>query len=235
MAFWSGQTLAQRAESEKLIVPFERSRIDCSAYALSVGFEAFVSRDRADQAVELSRGRTPGHLLASREETFAIPSGQFAFLIANEKVKIPGNAIGFISLKSSRKWGGLVNVSGFHVDPGWSGRLLFSVFNAGPNTVIIPPGEALFLLFFSDLDQEADTPFIYSGDSRFDRIPPRFMELMSAPVPSVYNLNQAVKDLRETAMSAQSRSNMALTLAATLGGAALAASIAVFIRIFIGV
>lgn len=115
MSFWSGQTLKRRAAAEKLIDPFDEKRIDCSAYTLRVGYEAFVSRDRSDQAKELVQGRTPGHLVASKEETMAIPSGQFAFLIAKEKVRIPNDAIGFISLKSSRKWRGLVNVSGFHV------------------------------------------------------------------------------------------------------------------------
>jgi dCTP deaminase len=225
--FWSGQTLKHRAGTEKLIEPFDDKRIDCSAYTLSVGYEAFVSRDRTDQNVELTQGRTPGHLLASKEETMAIPSGQFAFLIAREKVRIPDDAIGFISLKSSKKWRGLVNVSGFHVDPGWSGKLLFAVFNAGPNTIIVQPEEPLFLLFFCSLDVEALQEFRYKGESKFSRIPPPFMEAMSAPVPTIYKLNDAVKDLRDKAEGASTRSTIALTL----GGTALATSLAILSRV----
>jgi dCTP deaminase len=232
VGFWSGQTLKHRAETEKLIDPFDEKRIDCSAYTLRVGYEAFVTRDRTDQVAAHSRGQTPGHLLASREETFSIPSGQFAFLIAYEKVRIPNDAIGFISLKSARKWRGLVNVSGFHVDPGWSGKLLFSVFNAGPNTLVIHPEEPLFLLFFCSLDSVAAPEFHYKGESKFARIPTTFMEAMSAPVPTVYKLNEAVNVLQESVRSSETRSTVALYAAFTLGGTALAASLTLLARMF---
>jgi dCTP deaminase len=215
VSFWSGQTLKRRAKGERLIEPFDEKSIECSAYALHVGFEAFVSRDRADQAEEITQGRTPGHLRAAADETFSIPSGQFGFLIAKEKVRIPADAIGFISLKTRKKFGGLVNVSGFHVDPGWSGKLIFAVFNASPRTIVIRPDEPLFLLFFATLDAEAETDFLYKGESRFERIPTDLMEAMSAPVPTLYKLNEAVRDLRDTSKGAETRALIARALGGT--------------------
>jgi len=66
-------------------------------------------------------------------EQFVIPPGQFAYLLTEEVVRIPSSAMGFISLKFGVKGPGLINVSGFHVDPGYWGRLVFSVYNAGPS------------------------------------------------------------------------------------------------------
>ena len=69
--------------------------------------------------------------------------GQFAFLLTDEIVEVPDSAMALISIKAKIKWRGLINVSGFHVDPGFKGRLIFSVYNAGPGasaprTVVIP-------------------------------------------------------------------------------------------------
>ena len=227
MSFWSGQTLSYRARSEGLIKPFDADSVECSSYALHVGNEAFVTRDRRDQSEELNQGSAPGHLIASDEGSISIPSGQFAFLIAKETIRIPDDTIGFISLKTWKKFHGLVNVSGFHVDPGWSGRLIFAVFNAGPLLIIIKPDDPLFLLFFASLTEEAEKRFLYHGNSNFSRIPAFLMEEMSAPVPSIYKLNNKVADLIEKVKIAELRSNIAIVLA----GLVVTVSIALVIRI----
>jgi dCTP deaminase len=71
-------------------------------------------------------------------------------------VAIPRNAIAFISIKSSIKFRGLVNVSGFHVDPGFEGHLKYSVFNAGSEDVVLQRGEAAFPIWFCNLDRETE-------------------------------------------------------------------------------
>ena len=50
---------------------------------------------------------------------------------------------------------GLVNVSGFHVDPGWEGPLIFAVFNGGPSPVTVKRLDELFHIWFADLDDAA--------------------------------------------------------------------------------
>ena len=51
---------------------------------------------------------------------------------------------------------GLVNVSGFHVDPGFEGRLIFSVYNAGPRSIILDHGSKCFMIWFAKLSTSAD-------------------------------------------------------------------------------
>src|SRR5205823_733573 len=58
-----------------------------------------------------------------------------------------------ISIKASIKFRGLVNVSGFHVDPGFRGRLKFSVYNAGSQNIVLSRHQPAFLIWFSDLDR----------------------------------------------------------------------------------
>lgn len=64
-------------------------------------------------------------VLTEKKSQFTIPKGQFALLITEEIVKVPNNALAFISFKAKYKYKGLINVSGFHVDPGWYGKLTF--------------------------------------------------------------------------------------------------------------
>ena len=84
-------------------------------------------------------------------EKIKIKPGHFALLLTEETVKIPETKIAFISIKAKIKFKGLVNVSGFHVDPGFEGKLLFSVYNAGPSTIILKRGEKYFPIWFAEL------------------------------------------------------------------------------------
>jgi hypothetical protein len=51
--------------------------------------------------------------------------------------------------------GALVNVSGFHVDPGYRGQLTFAVFNAGPVPIHLKRGQPIFLIWYASLDRES--------------------------------------------------------------------------------
>jgi dCTP deaminase len=145
MAFWSSQTLATRLRD--LITPFSSEAIDCAAYTLRVGPELYVTPTAGLESPATHTKRQLGE-----NEGFTIPAGQFAFLLTEEVLEVPVNAIAFISMKAKTKFRGLVNVSGFHVDPGWKGRLTFSVFNAGPSAIHLTRGMPLFLIWYADLD-----------------------------------------------------------------------------------
>jgi len=95
-------------------------------------------------------------LLGPDKKDVAIKPGELAILLTEEKVKIPLDLMGFISIRNRYKNMGLINISGFHVDPGFGGKLTFSVYNAGPNDIILRYGERLFLLFLAKLDEETE-------------------------------------------------------------------------------
>jgi dCTP deaminase len=145
--FWSGETLLERLPP--LIEPFSPDRVDCAAYTLAVGPEVYVSPNdqTADPSTVTVRKLDPG-------EAFTIPPGQFAFLLTEEVVSIPADALAFISIRAKTKFRGLMNVSGFHVDPGYLGQLTFAVFNAGPVPIHLKRGQPIFLIWFATLDRE---------------------------------------------------------------------------------
>lgn len=140
MSFWSSERLRKRRELENLIVPWDEDRVQHGAYELSLGPEAFIT----------TKG-TKTRLDVAKQKQVVIPPGQFGLLLTEETVSIPQDAIGFISIKFSIKQRGLVNVSGFHVDPGFTGRLKFAVYNAASQNIVLSYKAPVFMIWLSDL------------------------------------------------------------------------------------
>ena len=158
MAFWNGELLLHRLP--ELIEPFDPNKVDCAAYTLTLGDEVFVTSE------ETVDGNPKSGLKSKLEkgDSIKIPPGQFAFLLTHETIQVPSDAISFISIKAGFKFRGLINVSGFHVDPGWNGRIVFSVYNAGPAPVQLEYGMELFLIWYANLVN--DSTHIYEGNHK---------------------------------------------------------------------
>jgi deoxycytidine triphosphate deaminase len=149
---------------------FDEKRIKSGAYELSLGREVFVT-DAKHRKVEI---------LSETNRGIDINPGQFALLLTKEKVHIPKDKIAFISIKAGEKLKGLVNVSGFHVDPGFHDHLLFSVYNAGPSLITLSYGEPYFPMWLAQLDEELSDDEAYNKDNehfgKLSHIPPRYLE-----------------------------------------------------------
>ena len=72
----------------------------------------------------------------------------------------------------------MVNISGFHVDPGFSGRLKFSVYNAGNLSIFLEYGRETFLIWFSELDALTEDPYEGNHQNQ-NRITPKDRQRMS--------------------------------------------------------
>jgi dCTP deaminase len=151
MAFWGSDTIKKKHAESWLIdnENFDEKKIKHGRYQLSVGPESYVTVDKIKRELK-------------NNSQIWIEPGQFAIILTEEKVNIPINAIGFISIRAGIKFRGLVNVSGFHVDPGYSGRLKFAVYNAGPKNIILSRGQSAFLIWFCRMD-DTDP---YDGDHK---------------------------------------------------------------------
>jgi dCTP deaminase len=103
-------------------------------------------------------------VLTDVKNDIEIPPGHFGLLLTKERVRIPRDSIGFISIKFRWKAKGLINVSGFHVDPGYDGWLTFSVFNAGPRPITICRDASCFLLWLAHWDEPVEESHLYPSD-----------------------------------------------------------------------
>lgn len=183
--FWSGETLLERLPP--LIQPFQAERVDCAAYTLSVGPEVYVSPNdqTADPTTVSVRKLAPG-------DAFTIPPGQFAFLLTEEIVTVPADALAFISIRAKTKFRGLVNVSGFHVDPGYRGQLTFAVFNAGPVSIHLKRGQPIFLIWYASLDRETA---IKKDGALHTGVDPEVITGIAGELQSFAGLSKNIKDV----------------------------------------
>lgn len=184
MAFWSSQTLESKLA--ELVDRPDLDLVDCNAITLRVGREIYIT-----PSLDQPSPKTHSKQLLDPERAFTIPPGQFGFVLTEESVTIPADAMGLISIKAKFKLRGLVNVSGFHVDPGWKGPLIFSVFNAGPAPVHLQRGLPLFLLWVADLDHASEKRKTTPGSPN---IPVEMINNITGITDSLYDLDRRMRE-----------------------------------------
>jgi dCTP deaminase len=181
--FWGNIELRRRLPD--IVSEYDEGRLDRGTYKLRIGPEVYVSPTGvgSDQKNKTKLKLDPGR-------DFVIPAGQFAFLLTEETVTIPDEALAFISVRAKYKFRGLVNVSGFHVDPGFTGRLVFSVFNAGPGEVHLERGEECFHIWFADLrDHEP-----MGAKVGYQNIPPEIINPIAGEIQSFAGLDARITE-----------------------------------------
>lgn len=148
-----------------------------ASYDLRLGKEVFVTPEKEPR--QLQKG-----------QTLNIEPGQFAVLTTEEYLEMPEDLLGFITVRFTYKSKGLVNISGFHVDPGFKGKLIFSVYNTGPTTVTLRHGDIVFSIFFAEIHPKTR----YEGDYNEQKsIPLGIIEtLAGARIPSLQALEDKV-------------------------------------------
>jgi dCTP deaminase len=227
MTFWSGEKLAERLGKDGLVTPFAAGQIDCAAYQLRLGSQAYVSP--ASEAEDPNSASIRN--LWDHNGAITVPPGQFAFLITEEGIKVPADAIAFISIRARMKFRGLVNVSGFHVDPGYSGRLIFSVFNAGPAPVHLQRGEPYFLIWYADLDRTSAR--VKSESVGFKGIPTDLINPIAGEIQSFAGLLKKMKDSEEKLEKRLQKVENEHQIIRTVGTVLLTLAVALFLRAYL--
>jgi dCTP deaminase len=164
---------------------FDHSQAKRASYDLSLGDEVYIT------------GQDYPQRLSEKRPFVSIPRGQFALLMTKEYVTIPKDYLALISVRFGMKAQGLINVSGFHVDPGFEGKILFSVFNAGPADVVLKYGEPTFMIFFYKLEKEVLRP--YDGEKqKQEQLPVALVTSLKGTSASLADVDKRVSSLETT-------------------------------------
>jgi dCTP deaminase len=137
--FLARNQIAKLIAERGLILNYKEEYLRQSSYDLRLGEEVYLV------------GKDAPERLSKHSPYVSIPPGQFAMLTCFEKIQMPGDHMGFIALRSTFKFQGLVNISGFHVDPTHQGTLLFAVQNVGPSDIRLKYQEPTFTIFFAEV------------------------------------------------------------------------------------
>ena len=185
MAFWSSEKLREEFEAKSLIPGYQPERIKHGAYELGLGGETIVTPTDRWHATKFLKAN----------QKIVIPPGQMALLITEEQVNVPPEAMAFISMKAGKTLGGLINISGFHVDPGFHGKLKFSVYNAGSRDAVLEVGQPTFLIWFCALDRPTEDR--YDGGSQGqDRLTAKDASLLRGEIASPQALSGKIRSLQ---------------------------------------
>ena len=181
------QIAALAAEGKLIWTGYDPKRVKQASYDLALGAEVYVVGK--DHPINLS----------DDDPYLALAPGEFAILTCLEEIRIPSDHIAFIALKSSFKFQGLVNISGFHVDPTHHGTLLFAVQNVGPSDIRLKYGRPTFTIFFAQLignilrsrDEDPQTEFKDMQGIRLQDV-----QLLGGSSVTVTKLQQEIAQLR---------------------------------------
>jgi dCTP deaminase len=185
MAYLGSSSLENLIKTENVISPAKEGRIKYGAYELSLGDEIYQTDSKAGKR----------EVLKEVKEQVVINPGQFSLLLSEEVVNIPLDKIAFISIKAGIKLRGLINVSGFHVDPGFKGKLVFSVYNAGSGPISLEKGEPCFLIWFANLNESEEKK--YDGEHKEQKnIPLKYIDaLKSGELASPNALSKRIEEV----------------------------------------
>jgi len=129
--------------------PMKGSRVYGVVCELTLGDEVYLTSEKAPRKLS-----DPSGMYEAKSPYFTIEPGEFATLVTKEFVYLPDNIMGLISIRNRYKQLGLISVSGFHVDPGFRGRLSLTAYNAGPQDILLKRGERLFMLAFDKVTRK---------------------------------------------------------------------------------
>ena len=153
-------------------------------YDLGLGEDVYVTTEKIPTKLNMM----------GRDGIVSIEPGEFGILMAYEYIFVPPDLMGFISIRLTHKQKGLVNISGFHADPGFYGRLMFAVFNAGPNDVPLRYKEPVFMIMFNELTEDGSK--VKTGRwSGMENIPVETLSGLRGTSVSVRNLDERIKRL----------------------------------------
>jgi dCTP deaminase len=184
MPFLSDETWRAKECIARIVEPFDEKNLEEAKYVLAIGGEIYISSSAKDNTIRQLKA----------DESFVLAPGQFAYILTDEVIRMPFDKIGFISINAKVKFNGLVNISGFHVDPGYHGRLLFSVFNAGPILIHLNRGKRIFPLWIAALDVPTKSKTPKDG---YMTIPTELVTAVSGNFTTAFEVSDVVEKMRK--------------------------------------
>jgi dCTP deaminase len=191
--FLTGQRLRQALIAERLVSFPDVATAAAIDGAVKRGQGASLELRLGDEYYVT--GQDAPRYLCDGDDTLVIPGGQFALLTTYETVDIPTNCFALISVKFSSKKQGLINVSGFHVDPGYEGRIHYAVFNAGPANIYIRWKQPLFQLFLYQMSEAVEGEYLRSAKG-LDKLALEDVASIQGRSLSLFEMEKEVESLK---------------------------------------
>lgn len=124
-----------------------------------------------------------------------IQPGEVVYVLTKEKVNLPSNM--YMSLSANRGMSeyGVLTLGGFAVDPGYSGRLMFGLYNYSSTPfTLIPNSKLIGGIFYQLNENEVIDTDILEKPKSIDEFPARLVSIISKYSPTgMSSLDESIK------------------------------------------
>jgi len=118
-----------------------------------------------------------------KRNKLVVAPGELIFLLTEEIVNLPDNIIALLVFKRKMNHEGVQVLGGSVVDPLYSGRLLFGLYNFSSEPFPVIPGKKIMSIMFYQLDGEEIGEFP-KPEARIDSFPDELLRNMSKYKPT---------------------------------------------------
>lgn len=136
-------------------------------------------------------------LSAEERREALIQPGEVVYVLTKEKVNLPPNM--YMSLSANRGMSeyGVLTLGGFAVDPGYSGRLMFGLFNYSSTPfTLIPDSKLIGGVFYKLNENETIDTSSLEKPKSIDKFPARLVNIISKYSPTgMITLEESIKTI----------------------------------------
>ena len=132
------------------------------------------------------------------DDLLELGPGAYAGLVSLEKLRLPLDVFARIGAKRSMSYEGIILLTGSLVDPGYEGHLLFGVYNASQNKVLIRVGMKICNIVFELLPSQVEHGVQPDPDLLHGRLPEQFLTKMAnMEVLPWHQISERVRDIEK--------------------------------------
>jgi deoxycytidine triphosphate deaminase len=154
MSVLSYQSIRARCSSVGgLIEPFELENCKSAGYDLTAGGAYYLAHD-CDKTGEVKTGR-----LAPDRGPLEIGRNQVALIAISERLNVPKDLVGHVSLKMNLLLKGVIMASQSQIDAGYTGHLTILLYNLSDRAVTVHFHDSIVRVEFITLDKETESAY----------------------------------------------------------------------------
>lgn len=138
-------------------------------------------------------------LTAEEKRKALVNPGEVVYVLTRETINIPKNMYMHLSANRSMSEYGVLTLGGFAVDPGYSGRLMFGLYNFTNTPFTLVPGAKLVGGVFYQFDEcEVEDIEELEFSKSINNFPPRLISIINKYSPTgLTTLEDAIKTINQ--------------------------------------
>lgn len=188
MSFLSDVEIRRAIENYDIVIdPFDNDSLEPSSYDFHIGRALIAGRGVADKV----------------DFPLFLKPGDWMEIESLENVEISQNVGAIFGMPSGMSRRGILAFSGFHIDPGYKGKIFITLFNPSSDTYKIEYGKKLCTALFSKFEEKPEKVYHgnYQGQYGFPEKDIEWMIRLKSPtiadaIKSVEKLEEMINEVK---------------------------------------